>query len=147
MASRGIRSTGSVPIALAALMALVFVAGIAAVTGWLALPRNHSAVASAFHAAPACRICGVVEQVRELDDAGVKAVSLNGDRDESFVILLATLLNRSAGARGGGSAPRTFETAVRFEDGSVRLLRDSRSPQWKAGDRVKVLRGRVEPIS
>ncbi|MBI1942914.1 MAG: hypothetical protein HYS35_04540 [Betaproteobacteria bacterium] len=146
MASRGFRSTGSVPIALAALMALVCVAGIAAVTGWLALPRNQSAVASAFHAAPACRICGVVEQVRELDNAGVKAISLNGDRDESFVILLATLLDSSAGARGG-SAPRTFETAVRFEDGSVRLLRDSRAPQWKPGDRVKVLRGRVEPIS
>lgn len=146
MASRGIRCTGNIPIALAALMVLVCVAGIAAVTGWLALPRDQSTVASAFHAVPACRICGVVEQVRELDGTGIKAISLNGDRDESFVILLATLLNRTGGARAA-SAPRTFETAVRFEDGSVRLLRDSRAPQWKPGDRVKVLRGRVEPTS
>jgi hypothetical protein len=80
--------------------------------------------------------------VRELDRAGA-AQPLNGDQSESIVILIAAL--------GGGGArlvavPRTFETAVRFEDGSLRVVRDARSPQWKRGDRVKVMRGQVEPL-
>ncbi|MEW6688575.1 MAG: hypothetical protein AB1452_05715 [Pseudomonadota bacterium] len=146
MASRGKHCSGSVPVALAALMALVGVAGAAAVTGWLALAPRHSAVATSFHSVPPCRICGVVEGVRELDAARVKPMQLNGDRDESIVLLLAALAGRTRAALPA-AAPVTYETWVRFEDGSVRILRDSRAPQWKAGDRVKVMRGRVEPLS
>jgi hypothetical protein len=147
MASCGLcRSSGSVPIALAALMALVCVAGAAAVTGWLALSPRPSAVASSFHSVPPCRICGVVEGVRELDMASVKPMPLTGDRDESIVIMLAAMVGRAGGVLAASVSP-TYETWVRFEDGSVRILRDSRAPQWKPGDRVKVMRGRVEPLS
>lgn len=146
MASRGWHCSGSVPVALAALMALVCVAGVAAVTGWLALAPRQPAVATSFHSVPPCRICGVVEGVRELDAAKAKPMPLNGDRDESIVIMLAALAGKTTAALSA-AVPTTYETWVRFEDGSVRILRDSRTPQWKAGDRVKVMRGRVEPLS
>jgi hypothetical protein len=82
--------------------------------------------------------------VRELERARSSPQHLNGDQSESIVIMIAAL--------GGGSGrrvavPRTYETAVRLEDGSLRVLRDGRAPQWKRGDRVKVLKGRVEPLS
>ena len=135
-----------IPIALAALIALVFMAGVAAIAGWLAImmkaPAEQVSPLSAAYSVPAaCRVCGVVEQVREVDRPPA-AQQLNGDQSESIVILIAAL--------GGGpgrllALPRTYETEVRFEDGSVRLLRDGRPPLWKRGDRVKVTRGRVEP--
>jgi len=82
----------------------------------------------------------VVEEVRELERASAPQ-PLNGDQSESIVVLIAAL--------GGGpgrlmALPRTYETEVRLEDGSVRVLRDARTPLWKRGDRVKVTRGRVE---
>ena len=145
MGSSGEGFADRIPVALAALIALVFVAGLAAVAGWLALvlkapPEQPGLLSPAFSAAPACRICGVVEQVRELERP-VATQPLNGDQSESIVILIAAL--------GGGpgrlvALPRTYETEVRLEDGSVRLLRDARAPLWKRGDRVKVMRGRVE---
>ncbi len=134
-----------IPIALAALIALVFIAGLAAVAGWLALvmkapPERMGPLTAVYSTPRACRICGVVEEVREV--ARPSAVQqLNGDQSESIVVLIAAL--------GGGpgrlvALPRTFETEVRLEDGSVRVLRDARTPLWKRGDRVKVTRGRVE---
>jgi len=60
-----------IPIALAALIALVFIAGLAAVAGWLALvmkapPERMGPLAAVYSTPPACRICGVVEEVREV---------------------------------------------------------------------------------
>jgi hypothetical protein len=133
-----------VPIALAALIALVFVAALAAIAGWLAIALRQPPPPGPLASSPECRICGVVEEVRELERSTAAPQALNGDQSESIVVLIAAL--------GGGAArrialPRTFETAVRFEDGSLRVLRDGRAPQWKRGDRVRVLRGRVEPLS
>jgi hypothetical protein len=131
-----------VPIALAALIALVLVAALAAIAGWLAIALKPPAQTSQFAAEPACRICGVVEEVRELERAAAAPQSLNGDQAESIVVLVAAL--------GGGSrlvaVPRTYETAVRFGDGSLRVLRDERAPLWKRGDPVRVLKGKVEPV-
>jgi hypothetical protein len=35
---------------------------------------------------------------------------------------------------------------VLHDDGSVRIVRDANVPQWKRGDRVRVVRGRVELV-
>jgi hypothetical protein len=142
MGSGGDGFSNRIPIALAALIALVFAATLAGIAGWLAIALKPPAQPSLFAAAPVCRICGVVEEVRELERAPAQA--LNGDQSESIVILIAAL--------GGGTGrlvalPRTYETAVRFEDGSMRVLRDGRAPLWKRGDRVRVMRGRVEPLN
>ena len=131
-----------VPIALAALIALIFIAALAAIAGWLAIALRQPAPASQFATDAACRICGVVEEVRELERAAAAPQHLNGDQAESIVVLVAAL--------GGGTrllaVPRTYETAVRFEDGSLRVLRDGFAPSWKRGDRVRVLKGKVEPV-
>jgi hypothetical protein len=137
-------SSSRIPIALAALIALVFVAALAAIAGWLAIALRQPLPSGPLARSPECRICGVVEEVRELERSAAAPQALNGDQSESIVVLIAAL--------GGGAArrialPRTFETAVRFEDGTLRVLRDGRAPQWKRGDRVRVLRGRVEPLS
>lgn len=135
---------GHVPVALGALMAIIFIAALAAIAGWLTIAMRPPAPAVPLAGMPACRICGVVEEVREVDHPATTAQPLNGDQSESIVILIAAL-----GGVGGRlvAVPRTFETAVRFEDGSLRVVRDARSPQWKRGDRVKVMRGRVEPLT
>ena len=143
MGSGGDGFSNRIPIALAALIALVFVATLAGIAGWLAILLKPPAPANTFAAAPACRICGVVEDVRELERTS-GAQPLNGDQSESIVVLIAAL--------GGGSGrpvalPRTYETKVLLEDGSVRVLRAERAPSWKRGDRVRVLKGRVEPIT
>jgi hypothetical protein len=36
---------------------------------------------------------------------------------------------------------------VLHDDGSVRVVQDWSAPQWKQGDRVRVVRGRVEPLA
>jgi hypothetical protein len=47
---------------------------------------------------------------------------------------------------GGAHSATLYETSVRHDDGSVRVLRDTSAPHWKRGDRVRVIKGRVEPI-
>jgi hypothetical protein len=41
---------------------------------------------------------------------------------------------------------RFYETAVLHDDGTVRVVRETSAPHWKRGDRVKVVRGRIEPL-
>src|SRR5690349_18446157 len=119
MGSSGEGFSSRISYALAALMTLIFVAALAAIAGWLAIALKGPPPAGLFAAAPGCRICGVVEEVKELERAAVQQ-PLNGDQSESIVVLIAAL------GGGGGrlvALPRTFETAVRLEDGSVRVLR------------------------
>jgi hypothetical protein len=82
----------------------------------------------------------VVDSVNEVAPAAGQV--LEGSSAEGAVILLAAL--------GGATRPRArperiYETAVIHDDGSVRVLRDTGEPHWKPGDRVKVIKGRVEP--
>src|SRR5689334_64878 len=85
--------------ALAIITAIVIMAGFARVVAWFALlllddHRNAPVERTTASAAP-CRICGVVERVRELEPAPLQA--LEGSRAEGAVILLAAL--------GGAPAP------------------------------------------
>ncbi|MBI1942915.1 MAG: hypothetical protein HYS35_04545 [Betaproteobacteria bacterium] len=138
---------------------LLCATGIGAVIGWMALALDAPQPVSTFQAAP-CRVCGVVELVRELDastrppeinwvEGGLGArpadYRLSSGRVDTIVLLLAAL-GAASGAVSNAPAA-VYETAVRLEDGSVRVLRESSVPPWKPGDRVKVLRGRVEPLS
>jgi len=85
-----------------------------------------------------CSVCGVVERVAELDPA--PRPTLEGSRAEGAVILLAAL---SGAPASGGRQARVYETSVVHDDGTVRVLQEWGAPQWKAGDRVKVIKGRV----
>jgi len=80
----------------------------------------------------------VVERVGEYQRAGLQ---MSGDHGEGFVVLLAAL----GGMKGDVPPGVMYETSVLHDDGSVRIVRDATVPQWKRGDRVRVVRGRVEP--
>lgn len=121
----------------------VLVLGFAMVVAWFALLVLEERHAQPDVRAPgsSCGICGVVERVAEVDPAPRQP--LEGSRAEGAVILLAAL----GGAPAGGRQPRIYETSVVHDDGTVRVLQDWGAPQWKAGDRVRVIKGRVEPAA
>jgi hypothetical protein len=129
--------------ALGIITAIVVVAGFAMVAAWFALlllDERRNAPVERTSAAP-CRICGVVERVREIEPAPLQA--LEGSRAEGAVILLAALGGAPA---PGGAQAKLYETSVLHDDGTVRVLREANAPHWLRGDRVKVVKGRVEPV-
>jgi hypothetical protein len=134
-------SSPQAPVALIVLTVVVYVTGFAMVAAWFALVvLGQPAPAQQNRALSGCSVCGVVERVGEFERAGLQ---LSGDHGEGFVVLLAAL----GGIKEAAAPGRMYETAVRHDDGSVRIVRDASSPQWKQGDRVRVIRGRVEPAA
>ena len=131
------------PVALIVLTAIVYVAGFAMVIAWFALvvlgAPGPAGGAGPSSGSSTCRICGVVEGVAEFERSSLQ---LNGEQNEGIVVLLARL----GGLKSLPVDGRVYETAVLHDDGSVRVVRDTSAPQWKRGDRVRVVRGRVEPI-
>jgi hypothetical protein len=130
------------PVSLIVLTAIVYVAGFAMVIAWFALvvlgppaPATDRAVDPSV-----CRVCGVVEGVAEFERANFQP---SGEQNESIVMVLAQL----GGLKGDAPAGRFYETAVRQDDGSIRVVRDASAPRWRRGDRVKVVRGRIEPVA
>lgn len=118
----------------------VLVLGFALVAAWFALLVLEERHVQPVVRAPgsSCGICGVVERVAEVEPAPRQ--SLEGSRAEGAVILLAAL----GGATSASMRPaRIYETSVVHDDGTVRVLQDWGAPQWKAGDRVRVIKGRV----
>ena len=118
----------------------VLVLGFAMWAAWFALlvmeERRYAPVARS--PVSSCSVCGVVERVAEVDPAPRQL--LEGSRAEGAVILLAALGGAPASA---GRQARIYETSVLHDDGTVRVLQDWGAPHWKAGDRVKVIKGRV----
>ncbi len=125
--------------AFAALTALVYVAGFATVAAWFALVVLGPPVpAPAARSHANCGVCGVVEGVAEFERPSLQ---LSGDKGEGLVVLLAAL----GGSRAGAAAPgRVYETVVLHDDGTVRIVRDDSAAYWKRGDRVRVIKGRIE---
>ena len=118
----------------------VLVLGFAMVAAWFALLVLEERHVQPVVRAPgsSCGICGVVERVAEVDPAPRQP--LEGSRAEGAVILLAALGGAPAAGR---RQARIYETSVVHDDGTVRVLQDWGAPHWKAGDRVKVIKGRV----
>ena len=142
-AARKDPSPEQAPLALIVLTAIVYVAGFAMVIAWFALvmldqPAPSGGSPSSEHGT--CRVCGVVEGVAEFERTGFQRI---GEQNEGIVVLLAQL----GGLKAEPASGRVYETAVLHDDGSVRVVRDTSVPQWKRGDRVKVVRGRVEPVA
>lgn len=129
-------------------VALVVIACVAAAVVELALVTEGSGSKSRAQAgeqnsgAADCRICGVVESVRPVSPEGVKPVStVVGGGPEGVALLLGVLTGNVK-----FSPPLAYETQVRMNDGSVRATREFRAPEWKSGDPVRLMRGRIEPL-
>jgi len=93
-------------------------------------------------AASACRACGVVEQIRKIDNPRPRddASTVIGSRDESIVMLLVAL----GGATLQSPPASLYEVSVRMADGSLRAIRGYHPPRWQPGDLVKVVKGELE---
>lgn len=130
---------------LTAAVATVLLAAAGGSMVWLGAQLLELRNNATFTVTAPCSVCGRVERVRELERASPAALPLNGDQSESIVMMIAALGGRIAGSSAAFSL-RTFETAVRLDDGSIRIVRDTSEPPWKPGDRVRVMRGRVEPM-
>jgi hypothetical protein len=129
------------PVALVVLTAIVVAAGFAMVIAWFTLVvLGQPAPTTVSAGPPTCRVCGVVEGISEGERAALQFI---GEQNEGFVVLLAQL----GGIRASTAPSRYYETAVLHDDGTVRVVRDTTEPHWKRGDRVRVMRGRVEPLA
>lgn len=133
------------PPTLAAVVFSGLLAGLGAVTGWSQFPPEGSLPAATARVADGCRYCGVVEQVREIKSRATSygGSTVSGGRDEMIVMLLSAL----SGTPDTSGQKKIYEVSVRMDNGSTRAVRGSRVPDWKLGDRVKVVKGRVEPLS
>lgn len=109
-------------------------------------------------AAAACKDCGVVDAVRQIDKpgtgSGVGAVA-GGVTGAVIGRNVASDRNRTAGtvvgAVGGAVAGhqiekyatsgKSWQIDVRFDDGARRSYTQDTEPRWRTGDRVKLVNG------
>ena len=114
-------------------------------------------------AAAACKDCGVVDAVRQIDKpgtaSGVGAVA-GGVTGAVIGRNVASDRHRTAGtvvgAIGGAVAGhqvekyaksgKVWEIDVRFDDGARRSYTQDTEPRWRAGDRVRLVNGALAPL-
>ena len=120
-------------------------------------------VASAPVALAKCIDCGVIESTREVDTkgegSGIGAVGgavvggvlghqVGGGRGKD----VATVIGAVGGVVAGNEiekrmkTTKSYETTVRLDDGSTRVVRDATAPVWRSGDRVKLVDGVIRSI-
>lgn len=110
---------------------------------------------------PICSQCGVVESVRSVEQkaekgSGVGAVAgavLGGVIGNQIGGGNGRKLATVAGAVGGGYAGNeieksrntrmTYEVRVKMENGDIRTFTPENKPDWRSGDRVKLVDGRL----
>lgn len=102
----------------------------------------------------------IVESVREVKDPGdakgVGAIAggvvggvLGNKLGKNRII---TVLGAAGGAFAGHQvekrvrAEKRWETAVRLDDGSQRTISSEAQPSWRAGERVRLLDGKLLPV-
>lgn len=127
--------------ALAALVAVAFVAGLPPLVEVVTRSIAQAAVEAKKLPGLACPSCGVVEDVHEvaLGNLNHDVSTVSGDG----LAMLVALLSGKLGVR----PLKIYEVEVRLQDGSTRIIREASLPAWKPGDRVRVVMGRVRPVS
>ena len=107
---------------------------------------------------PICHDCGVIESVREVEKigegSGIGAVAggvaggvlgrqTGGGRGRDIM----TVLGAIGGAFAGNAVEKnvkkvkSYEVAIRFDDGSTQLLTQDNPPAWRSGDKVRLVNG------
>ncbi len=127
------------------------------------LATKGAAPASPPAAAAACKECGTVTGIREINKPG-QATGLGAVAGG----VLGAVVGRQVGGRGnrtagtvvgaaGGAVAghmiekkakegKVFEIGVRFDDGATRTYTQESHPSWSAGSRVRVTNGALGPI-
>lgn len=113
------------------------------------------------HAQAICDSCGVVESVRTVEHQAQQGSGLGAAAGAILGGVLGHQVGGGngkqiatvAGAVGGGYAgneiekrnrtSNTYEVRVRMENGQTRTFTPSEQPEWRAGDHVRIVDGRL----
>ncbi len=115
-----------------------------AVVDMLALNLKQGGGAGTARTESPCGNCGVIEEVREFEPTASRhgiSTATGGHAGLALIIL---------GALGSDfriDPVKIYQVEVRMQDGSVRTFKSLVAPARRPGDRVKVVRGRIEQIS
>ena len=107
-----------------------------------------------------CSNCGIVESTREIttraEGSGVGAAGgavvggllgnqVGGGRGKDLMTVVGAIGGAVAGNQieGQVKATHSYETTVRLDDGSTRVISDAAQPGWRTGDHVKIVDGVV----
>ena len=129
-------------------------------TEYAPLARNDAAP-EAYVPPAICRDCGRIESVRRMvregEGSGVGAVAggvlggaLGNGVGQGNGRAVATVAGMIGGAMLGNKVEKsnkevvTYQTTVRFEDGSSRVFTNSNEPGWHEGERVRVIDGMIQ---
>ena len=111
---------------------------------------------------PVCRDCGVIESVNEIEKDGegsglgavaggvvgaVAGKQVDGGRGRTVMSVLGAVGGAYAGHQIEKNARKvkSYDVTIRFDDGSTRTLSQSTPPAWRAGDRVRLVNGIIQP--
>ncbi len=111
---------------------------------------------------PACKDCGVIESVNEVEKAGdgsglgavaggvvgaIAGKQVGGGRGRNVMSVVGALGGAYAGHQIEKNARKvnSYDVTIRFDDGSTRTLSHSTLPAWRAGDRVRLVNGIIQP--
>ena len=128
------------------------------------LSRKGAASAAAPAAAqpPACRECGTVTGIREIEKprkigagtaagaaiGGLLGYAVGGNRHRTA----GTVVGAAGGAVAGNvienkaGEGKTYEIGVSFDDGSSRSFHQESHPAWHQGSRVRLVNGALAPL-
>ena len=107
---------------------------------------------------PLCYDCGVIESVREIEKkgegsglgavaggvaGGVLGHQTGGGRGKDVMTVLGAIGGAVAGHQIEKSVKKvkSYEVAIRFEDGTSRLITQDNPPVWRSGDKVRLVNG------
>lgn len=111
-------------------------------------------------AAVKCGYCGVIESVRETTAAGegsglgaaggaVVGGLLGHQVGGGSGKQIATVVGAVGGAVAGNEvekrvkSTKSYDTTVRLDDGSTRVISETSAPPWRSGDHVKIIDGAI----
>ena len=127
--------------------------------------KSHAVhVAAATAPSAICATCGVVDSIHEVQKeapaSGVGAVAggvlggvvghqMGNGRGRDVMTVVGAVGGAVAGNAVEKNMKRTtsFQIRVRLEDGSDRVVNQATAPSWRVGDHVRVVEGRLEPLS
>jgi outer membrane lipoprotein SlyB len=122
--------------------------------------HSHPHTERVHHAAAACFNCGVVESIREVtsrgDGSGLGAAGgavvggllgnqVGGGHGRDAMTVVGVIGGALAGNQIEKQVKTThsYQTTVRMADGSSRAVAQATQPEWRNGDRVKIVDGVV----
>ncbi len=114
-------------------IALFSAVAIGAMQGWLPIG-----------ATPACAECAIIESVRTVESPAAplpaELAAAETPADDSAVAPVVPA-EEAAAPEQVAQLIYSYETTVRFENGTTNVFSHAEQPTWKAGDKVRVVDG------